>query len=64
MTNMGYVRFQNTVGDLRDCYNHIDDDNLSPDEEKARKQLIGLAVLIVQACPGAGDTCLACGQER
>ena len=40
--NMGYVRFTNTLQDLRDCYEHMDDDDLSEEEEKARQRLIKL----------------------
>ena len=40
MGNMGYCRFTNTVEDLADCYEHMWDDDLSPEEEKARKRLI------------------------
>ena len=36
MVNMSYCRFQNTVRDLRDCSEHLEDD-LSPEEEQARK---------------------------
>jgi len=46
--NMSYCRFQNTVGDLDDCFDHIDE-KLSPDEHRARLQLIKLARKIVQA---------------
>ena len=42
MANMSYCRFQNTLRDLKDCYEHIDDDDLSQDEIKARKKLIVL----------------------
>ena len=45
MGNMGYVRFQNTLSDLDDCYEHLDDD-LSEDEQEARRRLIGLCVRI------------------
>jgi hypothetical protein len=40
MGNMGYCRFQNTASDLRDCQDYIFDDDLSPDEDRARKRLI------------------------
>ncbi len=31
MSNMSYIRFENTFGDLEDCYwNWDDDDNLAP----------------------------------
>ena len=42
MANMSYCRFQNTVGDLRDCAEHIHDDDLSEDEQRARKRLIAI----------------------
>lgn len=41
MSNMGYCRFENTLHDLRDCYEHIDE-KLSEDEEKAKKKMIEL----------------------
>ena len=46
MPNMSYCRFQNTVGDLEDCYDHIDlnENDLSQDEEDARKRLIKICV--------------------
>lgn len=40
MANMSYCRFHNTFEDLRDCYDHIDDDDLSDEENKARKRLV------------------------
>lgn len=43
MGNMAYCRFQNTLGDLRDCYDNWDEkDSLSLEEEKARNKLIKL----------------------
>jgi hypothetical protein len=42
MGNMGYCRFSNTLSDLRDCNEHIYDDDLSEEEEKARQRLIKL----------------------
>jgi hypothetical protein len=41
MANMGYCRFQNTLQDLRDCYQHMDDD-LSDAEKAARYRLLNL----------------------
>ena len=32
MSNMGYVRFQNTLEDLDDCNEHLWDNNLSDEE--------------------------------
>lgn len=40
MANMSYCRFQNTLQDLKDCWEHIDDEDLSFDEMKARNKLI------------------------
>ena len=40
MSNMSYCRFENTLADLEDCYDHLYDDDLSPEEEKARERLI------------------------
>lgn len=43
MPNMSYCRFQNTLGDLRDCYENMDNPKqLSEEEQKARKALIKL----------------------
>ena len=45
MPNMSYCRFENTLIDLRDCYDHMDDvdhQELSETEEKARKRMIKL----------------------
>lgn len=47
--NMSYCRFQNTLADLRDCREHMEDtDDLSDDERKARKRLIAVCVAIAQ----------------
>ena len=42
MSNMSYCRFQNTVSDLADCRDHINDDDLSDDEKRARDTLISV----------------------
>ncbi len=47
MANMSYVRFENTYCDLLDCYNHINDQNLSISEKTARKDLINLCNYII-----------------
>ena len=44
MPNMGYCRFSNTVIDLEDCYDNMDDENLSKEELKAKEKLISLAI--------------------
>ena len=52
MSNMGYCRFQNTLKDLRDCFDHIDDD-LSDEEDRARQELLEMCRAIVM--DGASD---------
>lgn len=47
MGNMSYCRFENTVGDLRDCADHLLDD-LSESEEQARERLIRICSEIVE----------------
>lgn len=46
MGNMSYCRFENTLGDLRDCYDALGEmpnmDDLSESEQRAMKQLISL----------------------
>lgn len=43
MANMSYCRFENTVEDLQDCYDHIDEE-VEGKEASARKRLIKLCV--------------------
>jgi len=47
MSNMAYCRFQNTLNDLRDCYDAMDDTDLSEEEAKARKRLVKVCQSIV-----------------
>ena len=42
MANMTYCRFRNTVDDLQDCYDAMDEP-VSPEEQQARRRLIRLA---------------------
>jgi hypothetical protein len=46
MANMSYCRFENTLRDLRDCYDNMDSDDLSKSEFYARKQMIELCIVI------------------
>ena len=49
--NMSYCRFQNTLEDLKDCWENIDDNtDLSESETKARLRLIKLCKRIADAC--------------
>jgi hypothetical protein len=49
MSNMSYCRFQNTLSDLRDCANHIDD-ILGEEEHEARLDLYDICKEIVDNC--------------
>ena len=42
MVSMGYCRFENTLADLRECYKHLRDCDLSVSEEMAKKKLMDL----------------------
>lgn len=54
MSNMSYCRFRNTLGDLQDCYENWDDNELDPEnsdndsaEVRARAKLLKLCKDIV-----------------
>ena len=49
MANMSYCRFQNTLGDLKDCSANMDDRDLSYDEVRARYRLIKLCAAIAES---------------
>lgn len=55
MSNMSYCRFQNTITDLKDCYKHLADENLSKEEERAKDYLIGLCKTIVEDVEGEDE---------
>lgn len=42
MANMSYARFRNTLEALWDCDEHLTDEDLSSEEEKARALLLTL----------------------
>jgi len=42
MGNMSYCRFQNTLQDLRDCHENMDNGGLSDEEKQARRSLLKL----------------------
>lgn len=46
MPNMSYCRFQNTVSDLGDCLDHMEDE-LGDAEHKARERLVELCIEII-----------------
>ncbi len=47
MSNMGYCRFHNTVQDLYDVKDHLQDTDLSESESDKRKELLNLCKRIV-----------------
>lgn len=58
-SNMGYVRFENTLRDLQDCYEHMDDDLMdSESEAEARREMIELCQAIA-ASYGNVEECAA-----
>ena len=46
MGNMSYCRFQNTLTDLRDCYDNFDD-MVSADEARARSKIYEVCQKII-----------------
>ncbi len=47
MANMSYCRFQNTLEDLKDCRQNMDE-AMSDEEKRARKRLIALCAEIAE----------------
>lgn len=55
MANMSYCRFRNTVNDLADCQEAINDgvlqdDELDEDERRAARRLIRICKEIAESC--------------
>lgn len=49
MGNLSYCRFQNTLRDLRDCYENMEADSaLSSEERRAKEQLLELCERFVK----------------
>lgn len=48
MPNMSYCRFRNTMMDLQDCYDHMDDAIDDPAEHRAQRALIALCCEIAR----------------
>ena len=46
MANMSYCRFENTIRDLRDCFDNMDDNDLSKSEFKYRNMMIAMCMEI------------------
>ncbi len=64
MANMAYCRFQNTVKDLQDCYDHIDDDLTSDAELRAHARLVTLCRQIAAMFDDEADDALDEAEER
>lgn len=47
MANMSYCRFENTLSQLLDCYENMEDPDISKSEHKARLRLYQLCQTIV-----------------
>ena len=62
MSNMSYVRFENTLADLRDCFEHWDDAE-SYREQRARQSMLKVCQQIVEYCED-NDTATAVTEER
>ena len=43
---MSYCRYENTLKDLRDCYDHMDEPIANEREERARDELVALCNLL------------------
>jgi len=56
MANMSYCRFENTLQDLEDCYEHLSDDlSDSKYEQRARERLIQLCYDITNLAESLED---------
>jgi hypothetical protein len=53
--NMSYCRFENTLQDLRDCYDHTEDTDLSEGEKEARDKLLKLCRTLADEYPDEDD---------
>ena len=49
MPNMSYCRFRNTLPDLQDCFENMDQGPEDPEEARAMLAVIKLAALIVDS---------------
>lgn len=65
MSNMSYCRFQNTLLDLRDCHEVMfEEDELSLEEVRARRQLIELCHDIAQDAEDEYEEMLEVARQR
>lgn len=52
MSNLSYCRFENTLRDLKDCYEHLFDELETQSEIAARDELIEICGLILNEWEG------------
>lgn len=52
MSNMSYCRFHNTLLSLKDCREHMEDEDLSPAENQEREKLIKVCCVIAEGWGG------------
>ena len=52
MPNMSYCRFENTMRDLRDCLNHINNEAENNHDEEARWEMIQLFTEVAEEFDG------------
>ena len=55
MVNMEHCRFENTLEALRECQESMDDRDLSPEEKRARRELIDVCWRIAKDYGDEGD---------
>jgi hypothetical protein len=46
MSNMSYCRFRNTLSDLRDCYESMEEEPDDAEEKRAKERIIKLCARI------------------
>lgn len=64
MSNMSYCRFQNTLGDLQDCNDNMDDGEMSEDEQIARMRLVQLCMEIAANYDELAEESIASIRQR
>lgn len=63
--NMEYCRFQNTLIDLKDCYDNMDGVDMSDDERHALDRLLLLCATIAESyCDEIDDLRAAANRSR
>ncbi len=50
MSNMSYCRYENTLRDLIDCYDHWNEEPEAEDERKAKTRMLKLIKEMAEDC--------------